>query len=153
MQYAGQPAHQQLLEHNRAVRRRSDRLRAAAAYPCGCTAAAARGINQQGVKVSRFDVIRAMNNELPAGRTSDTIVKVDWRWRCLIAARRKFSREFKVEVANLVWDVGRRFAWRFRIVSVSPGDYRIAFPFAFPFLPAKSDILRFRVRHRRSVSL
>src|ERR1035437_4408770 len=42
MQYAGQPAHQQLLQHNRAVRRRSDRLRAAAAYPRGCMAAAAR---------------------------------------------------------------------------------------------------------------
>jgi hypothetical protein len=42
MQYAGQPAHQQLVEHNRAVRRRSDRLRATAAYPRGCMAAAER---------------------------------------------------------------------------------------------------------------
>ena len=42
MQYAGQPAHQQLLEHNRAIRRRSDRLRATAAYPRGCMAAAER---------------------------------------------------------------------------------------------------------------
>src|ERR1035437_3498781 len=42
MQYAGQSAHQQLLEHNRAVRRRSDGLRATAAYPRGCMAAAER---------------------------------------------------------------------------------------------------------------
>ena len=42
MQYAGQPADQQLLEHNRAGRLRSDRLRATAAYPRACMAAAER---------------------------------------------------------------------------------------------------------------
>jgi len=29
----------------------------------------------------------------------------------------------------------------------------VALPFALPFLPVESDIRRFRVRHRRSVSL
>lgn len=78
---------------------------------------------------------------------------VQWVWRWLIAARRKFSREFKAEAVKQVWDVGRRIARRFRNVSVSPGNYRITFPFAFPFLSAKSDFLHFRVRHRRAVSL
>ena len=57
------------------------------------------------------------------------------------------------KLISLLREMGRHFALRFRRVPVSPSNYRIAFPFAFPFLPAKSDILRFRVRHRRSVSL
>jgi hypothetical protein len=70
-----------------------------------------------------------------------------------MAPRCKISRKLTDEAVQLVGVIGRRFALRFRSVSVSFGNYRTAFPFAFPFLPAKSDILHFRVRRRRSVSL
>src|ERR1035437_7323120 len=66
-----------------------------------------------------------------------------WVWRWLIAARRKFSREFKVEAAKLLREMGRHFALRFRNVSVSPGKVRLsAFQSPAPTLgfPLKSDI-------------
>src|ERR1035437_5370669 len=53
MQYAGQPADQQPFEHNRAARLRSDRLRAIAAYPRGCMAAAERGEPRETMRARR----------------------------------------------------------------------------------------------------